>query len=369
MKVFHGLGRRLRPARVRRGHRQLRRRPPRPPPAPRDGPGPARRRTGRRRSRSPSSPTRCGCCAPSWRRPLLTPLPRKLELLEEAGIDAAVVQPFDLAYAATPAAELRGARPVRRAWAPPTWWWATTSRPVTSGPGSTRCGRCCSARGIGLLGDPAGHRRRPDRLLHQGPGVPAGGERRGGGAAARPAPRRGRRGWCAGPGAGAASASPPPTCARRGSSRPWASTRSGPGSAWGCARRGVPRRRGADLRRGLQRRGEAHRRGVRPGRRSRPTSSTTTGATSTGSAVRVEFVGAHPRPSGASRRSTRCGPRSPLDAERGPGRCWRAPGIADPDAPKTARIPGACARPFLDRSRKRGATRRISSSPLDPGGE
>ena len=37
--------------------------------------------------------------------PTLTPLPRKLELLEEAGMDAAVVLPFDLAYAATPAAE------------------------------------------------------------------------------------------------------------------------------------------------------------------------------------------------------------------------------------------------------------------------
>jgi riboflavin kinase/FMN adenylyltransferase len=37
--------------------------------------------------------------------PCLTPLPRKLELLAECGLDAAVVQPFDLAYAATGAAE------------------------------------------------------------------------------------------------------------------------------------------------------------------------------------------------------------------------------------------------------------------------
>ena len=37
--------------------------------------------------------------------PTLTPSPRKLELLEEAGMDAAVVLPFDLAYAATSAAE------------------------------------------------------------------------------------------------------------------------------------------------------------------------------------------------------------------------------------------------------------------------
>ncbi len=42
---------------------------------------------------------------PQLAPPLITPLPRKLELLAEQGIDATVVQPFDLAYAATPAAE------------------------------------------------------------------------------------------------------------------------------------------------------------------------------------------------------------------------------------------------------------------------
>ncbi len=42
---------------------------------------------------------------PRMAPPTLTPLPRKLELIEEAGIDAAVVLPFDLAYAATPAAD------------------------------------------------------------------------------------------------------------------------------------------------------------------------------------------------------------------------------------------------------------------------
>jgi riboflavin kinase/FMN adenylyltransferase len=41
---------------------------------------------------------------PKLAPPLLTPLPRKLELLAGTGLDAAVVQPFDLAYAATPAA-------------------------------------------------------------------------------------------------------------------------------------------------------------------------------------------------------------------------------------------------------------------------
>jgi len=40
---------------------------------------------------------------PSMAPPILTPLGRKLELLEEAGADATVVQPFDLAYASTPA--------------------------------------------------------------------------------------------------------------------------------------------------------------------------------------------------------------------------------------------------------------------------
>ncbi len=37
--------------------------------------------------------------------PLVTPLARKLELLASLGVDATVVQPFDLAYAKTPAAE------------------------------------------------------------------------------------------------------------------------------------------------------------------------------------------------------------------------------------------------------------------------
>jgi riboflavin kinase/FMN adenylyltransferase len=40
---------------------------------------------------------------PQLAPPLLTPLERKLELLDEAGADAVVVQPFDLAYAATTA--------------------------------------------------------------------------------------------------------------------------------------------------------------------------------------------------------------------------------------------------------------------------
>ena len=41
---------------------------------------------------------------PRMAPPMITPPPRKLELLEEAGMDATVVLPFDLAYAATPAA-------------------------------------------------------------------------------------------------------------------------------------------------------------------------------------------------------------------------------------------------------------------------
>src|SRR5512140_1548860 len=36
---------------------------------------------------------------PTLAPPLITPLPRKLELLAGLGVDAAVVQPFDLAYA------------------------------------------------------------------------------------------------------------------------------------------------------------------------------------------------------------------------------------------------------------------------------
>jgi riboflavin kinase/FMN adenylyltransferase len=40
---------------------------------------------------------------PKLAPPLVTPLPRKLELLAEQGMDATVVQPFDLEYAGTPA--------------------------------------------------------------------------------------------------------------------------------------------------------------------------------------------------------------------------------------------------------------------------
>ena len=42
---------------------------------------------------------------PALAPPLLTPLPRRLELLADRGMDVAVVQPFDLGYAATPADE------------------------------------------------------------------------------------------------------------------------------------------------------------------------------------------------------------------------------------------------------------------------
>ncbi|BDG04271.1 riboflavin biosynthesis protein RibF [Anaeromyxobacter oryzae] len=42
---------------------------------------------------------------PQLAPPLVTPLPRKLELLAASGVDAVVVQPFDRGYAATSAAE------------------------------------------------------------------------------------------------------------------------------------------------------------------------------------------------------------------------------------------------------------------------
>jgi riboflavin kinase / FMN adenylyltransferase len=45
---------------------------------------------------------------PTLAPPLLTALPRKLELLAAAGLDAAVVQPFDLGYAGTAAADFVG---------------------------------------------------------------------------------------------------------------------------------------------------------------------------------------------------------------------------------------------------------------------
>jgi riboflavin kinase/FMN adenylyltransferase len=42
---------------------------------------------------------------PALAPPLVTPLPRKLELLAAEGIDGTVIQPFDLEYARTPAAD------------------------------------------------------------------------------------------------------------------------------------------------------------------------------------------------------------------------------------------------------------------------
>ncbi len=42
---------------------------------------------------------------PTLAPPLLTPLPRKLELMADCGLDAAVIQPFDLEYARTEAGE------------------------------------------------------------------------------------------------------------------------------------------------------------------------------------------------------------------------------------------------------------------------
>ncbi len=51
---------------------------------------------------------------PSMAPPALTPLPRKLELASALGLDAAVVQPFDRVWAATPAADFVERDLVRR---------------------------------------------------------------------------------------------------------------------------------------------------------------------------------------------------------------------------------------------------------------
>jgi riboflavin kinase/FMN adenylyltransferase len=45
---------------------------------------------------------------PQLAPPLLTPLPRKLELLRDLGLDAVAVQPFDAAYATRPASDFVG---------------------------------------------------------------------------------------------------------------------------------------------------------------------------------------------------------------------------------------------------------------------
>jgi riboflavin kinase/FMN adenylyltransferase len=66
-----------------------------------------RKRAARRRVRSAVltfDPHPARVLRPQLAPPLLTPLPRKLELIAGCGIDAAVVQPFDAAFARTSAA-------------------------------------------------------------------------------------------------------------------------------------------------------------------------------------------------------------------------------------------------------------------------
>jgi len=86
---------------------------------------------------------------PQLAPPLVTPLPRKLELLAGLGLSAAVVHPFDLAYASTPAAEfvardLLGRLGVAQ---------VVVGRDFTAGherAGIEALGPLLSARGIGL---------------------------------------------------------------------------------------------------------------------------------------------------------------------------------------------------------------------------
>ncbi len=72
-----------------------------PPPADRAGAGARPRRSRRADLRAAPG---AGCSGPSSRRRCSRRWPRKLELLAGLGVQATVVQPFDRAYAATPAA-------------------------------------------------------------------------------------------------------------------------------------------------------------------------------------------------------------------------------------------------------------------------
>ena len=200
---------------------------------------------------------------PKLAPPLLATLPRKLELLAGAGADATVVQPFDLGYAAT-AAEAFVARDLAGALGCED---VVVGYDFTAGHERARVDALRPL--LAAHGDPAarrraGDRRRPRRLVHEDPRVPARGERRGGRAAPHPAARRGRR-----------------RRARR-RARPRVRVRDRERADGGAAARergvrhprraGRPRRpgrpRGRDApRRCVQRRHEAHRRGERRRRR------------------------------------------------------------------------------------------------------
>ena len=160
--------------------------------------------------------------APDRAPPLIMSLERRLELLAEAGIDIAIVEPFTRAFAAIEARRLRA----RRAGARP--WRARRGRRLRLQlrPRARRD----DARVLRELGAAARHRRRRDPARSPSTACPArrrairelvaGGRHGGGRPAARPAVRdRGRGGARRGRGA-AASAFRPPTSSRRPSCCP-----------------------------------------------------------------------------------------------------------------------------------------------------
>ena len=104
LPLARGGAARGRAPRLRRRHRELRRRAPRSPAAPRARAGaraPARRPP---RPSSPSSRTRCACSGRASRPRCSPPCRGSWSSSAAAGADAVVLQPFDLSYAATPAA-------------------------------------------------------------------------------------------------------------------------------------------------------------------------------------------------------------------------------------------------------------------------
>ena len=129
---------------------------------------------------------------------LITPLPRKLQLLEAAGLDVTVVLPFTLALARTPAKEFERklfdvARVARGGGRPGLHLWSTADGDGAD-PGRSRPGPP-----VGGPGGRPGHRRGGGGLLLPHPGVHPRGARGSGPGAARP-PLRPR--WVGGEGGG-----------------------------------------------------------------------------------------------------------------------------------------------------------------------
>ena len=154
-------------------------------------------------------------------------LERRLELCAAAGIELAIVEPFTREFAAIDAPTRSCATCWRAISARATSSSATTSASAAGGPATRRpLARARGAAGHRRRGDPADRDRRRALLVDAHPRAGAGGRHRRRGAACSAVRSSSRARWCAARGAGAGSASRPPTSPPRASSaRRWASTR------------------------------------------------------------------------------------------------------------------------------------------------